>query len=266
MKKSLEVTETYRFVAGEIPLLVSIPHCGLAIPESIAQTMTKSALRRADTDWYLDLLYRFAEELNINVLMPRYSRYVIDLNRPPNNETLYPGADTTELCPTTTFAKEKVYLDDQQPCEEEVRRRVEHYWQPYHQRISALVQSWQDKGLRGIIFEAHSIASQVPRFFTGKLPDFNFGTFDGRSCGVQLQQLVNNFDVGDYSKVVNGRFKGGFITRHYAEPERGIETLQLELSQATYMDEASLAYLPHQAEQVQPILQKLLQALIAQLK
>ncbi|MEW6997276.1 N-formylglutamate deformylase [Colwelliaceae bacterium BS250] len=248
---------SYTLIKGSIPLLISMPHNGVDIPQDIKAVMTPTGLSVQDTDWYMDKLYDFANGLGAYILMPRYSRYVIDLNRDPSGINLYPGSDTTELCPTTSFDSEPLYLEGQKPDDAENKRRVELYWQPYHQAIASTLAEIKQQFSKAVLLEAHSIASIVPRFFSGQLPDFNFGTNDGISCASALITAVDNLDYSPYTQVTNGRFKGGYITRAYADVDANVHSLQLELSQATYLDEASLSYNDDKADLVKIKLQQL---------
>ncbi|WNC68491.1 N-formylglutamate deformylase [Thalassotalea nanhaiensis] len=252
---------TYTLIQGKIPLLISMPHNGEEIPDDIKAKMTETGLSVQDTDWYMDKLYDFAIELGAYILMPKYSRYVIDLNRDPTGINLYPGSDTTELCPTTSFESKPLYLPEQLPDEAENERRVKLYWQPYHQAIASTLDSLQQQFGKAVMLEAHSIASVVPRFFDGQLPDFNFGTNNGVSCASELVDAVEAVDYSPYSQVTNGRFKGGYITRQYADLERNIHTLQLELSQRTYLNEDTLTYNEQEANLVKPKLALLVDAM-----
>jgi len=243
--------KTYELIQGDLPILVSMPHNGTLIPEKLQQRMTLSARRVKDTDWYLDRLYRFTQEMGLSIIKPLYSRYVIDLNRPSDNQDLYPGQNTTELCPTTQFDLSPIYLKGQLPSQNEINQRVEEYWKPYHRALQAEINRFVAQQGQCLLFEAHSIASQVPRFFDGQLADFNFGNYNAKSSSSELLRRIINFCTSPYSKVVNGRFKGGFITRHYGDPQSNIDALQLELSQATYMNEDNLTYDETKAKQVQ---------------
>ncbi len=253
----------YRFNAGSVPLLVSMPHVGTEIPDDIAATMAPCAQARADTDWHLEQLYGFAQELGASTLAARWSRYVIDLNRPPENTNLYPGQDTTGLCPVDTFGREPLYQPGRAPEAAEVQRRLAAYWQPYHDCLHSELGRLLALHGRVVLWEAHSIASVVPRFFDGKLPDLNFGTADGASCDGALTALVTNLaQAGErFTVAVNGRFKGGHITRHYGNPASGVHAIQLEMCQSTYMNETPpFDYRPDLAAQVQPVLREMLQA------
>ncbi|MEW6983714.1 N-formylglutamate deformylase [Colwelliaceae bacterium 6471] len=256
------MSNTYELIKGRVPLLISMPHNGEAIPEDIAVTMTEKAQGVPDTDWHKDKLYDFARELGAYILMPKYSRYVIDLNRDPDGVDLYPGANSTELCPTTAFDLSPLYKDDQQPSEHEIMRRITEYWQPYHQAIRTTLDDMHGQHGCAVLLEAHSILSHVPRFFDGQLPDFNFGTANGSSCATELITAIEQLDFSPYSMVTNGRFKGGFITRAYGQPEKNIHAVQLELSQRTYMNEPSDEYNEKLAAQVKPKLQSLVNCLI----
>ncbi len=259
LKLSLEETPVYELNEYDSPLIVSIPHNGQLIPHDVLQQMEPTALSSQDTDWYLSQLYDFLDELEVTSISANYSRYLIDLNRDSSGVELYKGADNTELCPTSRFDLELLYAKGNEPSAEEIDRRIKQYWQPYHQAIAEQIAKAKVKHGYAILFEVHSIAQEVPRFFDGKLPDFNFGTNDGATVSSELNMSLENFDTGGYSKVINARFKGGFITRHYAKPDDNIFTIQLELSQATYMNRAELS---KELKQIKTDLKRLLSALI----
>jgi len=256
------MSSTYTLVKGTVPLLISMPHNGEKIPQDIAETMVPEALKVPDTDWHKDKLYDFAKAMGAYIIMPEYNRYVIDLNRDPNGVDLYPGANSTELCPTTAFDLSPLYLDGKTPDENEIQRRIKTYWQPYHQALTDTLADIKVQFGRAVLLEAHSILSHVPRFFEGQLPDFNFGSANGASCAPELMDKVQSLDYAPYSMVSNGRFKGGFITRHFGRPEQDIHALQLELSQRTYMNEPSPEYNETLAAEVKPKLQALVSSLI----
>jgi len=260
-------TPTYTFTSGTLPLLISMPHLGTHIPAPLQTGMADVAGIRQDTDWHLDRLYAFAREMGASIIQAKVSRYVIDLNRPPNGESLYPGQTTTSLCPMDTFRGEPLYLPGHVPDDAEQARRLETYWRPYHEQIRTELDRL--KALHGavMLWDAHSIASVLPRLFEGRLPDLNFGTADGRSCDPAiLSAVVDVARTGPYTHVVNGRFKGGYITRHYGQPSDGIHAIQLEMSQRLYMQEdAPFSYEPDVAGQVQPLLEAMLRAGLAQL-
>ena len=253
--------KSFTLANGEIPILVSMPHNGTAIPDDIKKTMTSEALDLVDTDWFLDRLYDFCFDLGVSVIIPQYSRYVIDLNRNKNNQSLYPGQDVTELCPTTSFSKVPIYHSEK-PDEREIHRRIETYWQPYHSAVEKELARLKAEHGVALLFEAHSIKSQVPRFFEGKLQDFNFGNFNNTTCADTLTHLLEKWDTIGYSKIINGRFKGGYLTRKFGKPDQNIHSLQLELSQATYLDESTLSYNEVKANSVRERLKSLMNLLI----
>jgi N-formylglutamate deformylase len=256
----------FRFTPGSMPMLLSIPHGGTDIPDDLAGHYAPSAAARADTDWHLGRLYDFAEDMGISVLAARWSRYLIDLNRPPEDSNLYPGQDTTGLCPVDTFTRERLYLPGHEPDAVETARRLERYWRPYHDQLQAELARLLALHGRVVLWDAHSIASRVPRFFEGRLPDLNFGTADGTSCSRQLQGAIMRAAAAQerFSFVFNGRFKGGHITRRYGDPARGVHAIQLEMCQCLYMDEAPpFAYLPEAAGRVQPLLRELMASALA---
>jgi N-formylglutamate deformylase len=259
------MSESYTLTHGTAPLLISMPHDGTVIPDEIAARMTDAALRRADTDWHVSLLYAFARALGASMLAPRYSRLVVDLNRPPDGAALYPGKNETGLVPTITFGNEPVYRDGAEPDEAERHERVERYWRPYHAALREELDRLHAEHGRVVLWEAHTIKGRVPMFFEGELPDLNLGTAGGTSCNSALQQRLADVLVRSprYSSIVNGRFQGGYITRHYADCARGIDAVQLELAQRTYMDEETFAYDAAKADALQPVLRELLTAAIA---
>ncbi|SFU88993.1 N-formylglutamate deformylase [Pseudoduganella namucuonensis] len=253
----------FKFNAGGLPLLVSMPHVGTDIPDDIAAGFAPAASVKADTDWHLERLYGFLGEMGASILSARWSRYVIDLNRPPENTNLYPGQDTTGLCPLDTFGREPLYAEGRAPDEAEVRRRLRLYWRPYHEQLRAELDRLLAIHGRVVLWDAHSIASVVPRFFEGKLPDLNFGTADGASCAPGMTETIAALARahGGYTVAVNGRFKGGHITRHYGKPAGNVHAIQLEMCQSTYMDEsAPFAYRDDLAGRVRPLLRRLTQA------
>jgi len=218
---------------------MSIPHVGEYIPNDIFEKLMPIGGLVPDTDWYLDRLYNFADDLGASVLRANYSRYVIDLNRAPDSRALYPGANNTELVPTSTFLEDPLYEATKEPDAGEIARRKEIYWTPYHQCIKDTISALRDRFGYCVLFDCHSIKSVLPRFFGGILPDFNLGTADGGSCDIELQKCLSDTlsQYSNYSLAINGRFKGGYITRQYGNPGGGIHAFQLELSTATYMDE-----------------------------
>ena len=250
---------------GSTPLFVSLPHDGTALPDDIAVRLTDAARRVPDTDWHVSRLYAFARELGASMIVPAYSRYVVDLNRPPDDVSLYPGQNTTGLCPLVQFSGEPVYLPGQEPTPAEITARVERYWRPYHEALAAEIQRIKTAHGRVVLWEGHSIRSVVPFLFAGRLPDFNLGTADGASCTAGLQRkLVTELESQrKFSCVANGRFKGGYITRHYGDSINGVDAIQLELAQCNYMNEDTFEYGEAKAQRVQALIRTLLEATAA---
>ncbi|HVX05192.1 MAG TPA: N-formylglutamate deformylase [Rhodanobacteraceae bacterium] len=255
---------------GTAPLLVSLPHDGTALPAAVEARASAAGKRVPDTDWHVGKLYAFAHELGASVITPHWSRYVVDLNRDPEGHKLYPGRTETALVPVTTFAGQPIYAAGDEPHEKEIALRTAMYWQPYHDALAGELQRLREQHPRVVLWDGHSIKSRVPMFFEGRLPDFNLGTAAGASCSPTLQARLSGVlreravgSDGYYSHVVNGRFKGGYITRHYGRPETGVEAVQLELAQSTYMDEDSFEYLPERAAPVQAIIRALLETCLA---
>ena len=255
----------FHFHQGTQPLLISMPHVGTYIPAAIAARFTPEARQVPDTDWHLETLYGFARDLGASILVATHSRYVIDLNRPPDGASLYPGQSVTGLCPVDTFDDTPLYANGDVPGDAEIAARRDAIWQPYHQQLRSELD--RIKSAHGIapLWDAHSIRSVLPRFFEGRLPDFNLGTNKGASCADGLAQAVMAVAQGaaGYTSVLNGRYTGGYITRHYGQPERNIHAIQLEMAQCTYMQEAlPFDYLPDVAVKVQPHLKGMLQAML----
>jgi N-formylglutamate deformylase len=260
------MVDLFRLTRGARPLLVSIPHPGEHIPEAMARRMTAEARRIPDTDWHLERLYDFAVGLGATVLVATHSRYVVDLNRDPSGRALYPGMDNTEIVPTTTFDRAPIYLPGETPGEAEVAERIETYWRPYHAALAAELAAIRARHGVVALFEAHSIRSVVPRFFTGTLPDFNFGTAKGASADGELARRAFAVlaDAPGFSAVDNARFTGGYITRQYGKPANGVHTMQLEKTHRCYMDEAyPFGYRPDRAAKVQPVLRRLFEEILA---
>lgn len=249
---------------GHTPLLISMPHVGTLLPVDQLLRYTERAQDVEDTDWHLDELYAFAADLGASLLVPRYSRYLVDLNRPPENTPMYAGRNNTELCPTRHFTGEPLYRPGQAPDDAEIRRRVQLYWQPYHQALDAELQRLHRTHGHAVLLDAHSIKSELPWLFDGTLPHMNIGTADGSSCAPGLQQAVAAVFAGQsrYSHVLNGRFKGGHITRQHGRPASGVHAVQLEMCWRAYMDEAPpWHWHPGRAAEVQPLLQALVRTL-----
>lgn len=256
------MSDAYIFEPGHAPLIISIPHMGLDVPPDLAAQMTPVGRELADTDWHLDLLYDFAKSMGASFLMARYSRYVVDLNRPPNDETLYPGQTKTGLFPQFTFRGEPIYTETDEPDELERNERLAKYWHPYHDKLAAEIARLKTEYGQVLVWEAHSIASVLPRLFEGKLPDLNVGTNSGASAAPQILSAIETSLQGcDYTYAINGRFKGGYNTRHFGDPVNGVHTVQLEMCQSTYMNEdAPFDYRPDLAAKVKPVVKSMVQA------
>jgi len=235
--------DVYALHAGSTPLLVSLPHIGTAIPEALRGAFVERALAVEDTDWHLDQLYDFAVELGASMIVPRLSRYVIDLNRPPEDAPLYAGANNTELCPTRFFSGEPLYRAGQAPDGAEIARRREAYWRPYHAALAAELERLRAVHGHALLLDGHSIRSRLPWLFEGKLPDLNLGTAGGSSCAPELRAelaAVLQRSAGlapQYTHAVDGRFRGGYITRRYGQPQAGVHAVQLEMCWSCYMEE-----------------------------
>lgn len=250
---------------GRSPLLISVPHDGHAIPDALAGRMAPEARVAPDTDWWMSRLYGpVAEALDASLIVPACSRYVVDLNRPPDDTSLYPGQNTTGLCPTTRFDGGPVYLDGQAPGPDEVAERVDRWWRPYHEALAGELADLRARHGRALLWDGHSIASRLPWLFEGELPELNLGTAEGRSCRPATQARVVEALAGQsrFSWVANGRFKGGYITRHYGRPEDGVEALQLETAQRAYMAEPAGPFEPARAAPLQALLVDLLGGLL----
>jgi len=253
--------DSFQVIRGHIPLIISIPHAGECIPESVASDLNAVALQRDDTDWHLGRLYAFAKQLGASVIQARYSRYVIDLNRPADNRSLYPGQATTGLYPKQTFDGQPLYQEGAVLTEAEKQYRLQNYWHPYHAELEKLIQQVRAQHGFVLLWDAHSIRSHIPRLFEGRLPDFNIGTYSDQSAhpGIanQLAEYINSNT--SYIAVANQRFKGGYITRHYGDPARNVHGVQLELAQRTYMqEETPYPYDAIKAEQVAVVIKQLI--------
>lgn len=250
---------------GSVPLLVSLPHVGIDIPEELRKNFMPRALATEDTDWHLDKLYGFAHEMGASVIVPKFSRYVIDLNRSPENLPIYPGINNTELCPTRFFSGAALYKQGLEPDEAEISRRLAAFWLPYHDALRNELQRLKSIYGYAILFDGHSIKSELPWLFEGRLPDLNLGTVDGQSCATSLGTTLANVlrSQSQYSQVVDARFKGGYITRHYGQPDARVHAVQLEMCWRCYMSERPpFSYDETSAAQVQPLLKTLIQTMI----
>jgi N-formylglutamate amidohydrolase len=216
-----------------------------------------------DTDWYVDELWSGAAGMGAGLLVGEYSRYVVDLNRSPDDRPLYPGAGTG-LVPEQTFSGATLYRDGARPCQEESRRRLVEYWRPYHAALAGELARLRERHGFALLLDAHSIRSRVPRLFDGRLPDLNLGSFEGASAAPELIALASERlrDWPGCTHVVDGRFKGGYITRHYGRPADGVHALQLEMAQSLYMQEDPPARDPQRMAATQPLANAFMEALL----
>ena len=248
---------------GDSPLLLAQPHGGTEIPETIFGRLNQYGHALADTDWHISRLYAGLID-NVTTVSTQIHRYVIDANRDPRDQSLYPGQNTTSLCPTTTFDGTMIYRDGQEPSADEIAERQRNYHQPYHDALREQAERLKQKHGYVVLYDCHSIRSNIPYLFDGKLPDFNIGSNSGQSCDPGIETcVVSECEAADeYTSVVNGRFKGGWTTRHYGNPLQGIHAIQMELAQSTYMLESEpWTYDEHMAEQLRVILRRILAGL-----
>jgi N-formylglutamate deformylase len=223
---------------NDAPLLLSVPHAGTEIPAALAARLVSPWLGRQDADWWVDRLYDFGTKLGASLVRTRLSRTVVDVNRDPSGASLYPGQNTTELCPTTTFDGEPLYRLGEDPAAGEISQRSAQFHAPYHAALAAEIARLRRKHPRVVLYDCHSIRSRVPRLFDGELPVFNIGTNGGRSCDGGLTRAVEAAcGATPFSRVTNGRFRGGYITRHFGRPEDGVHAIQMELACRGYFDE-----------------------------
>ena len=250
--------ELFKFKACKRPLLISIPHAGITLPSGVKNGLRAEAKSLPDTDWFVDRLYEWVPELGGGMIVANFSRYLIDLNRSSDNTPLY-DSNTPGLVPSRTFSGNLI-SDHNPPDEAEVKLRVSKYWRPYHDAIRKELDRLLEEFGYAVLFDAHSIRSRVPELFDGQLPDLNLGTNDAQSASSDLIKIVEKAFQGQgrYSHVVDGRFKGGFITRQYGCPDNGIHALQLEMSQAVYMNEVRQEFDPESAGEAMDFLKTLL--------
>jgi N-formylglutamate deformylase len=253
----------YTLHQGSTPLLVSMPHIGTEIPSDLRDRYVPRALEAEDTDWHLARLYDWLPHMGASVLQPKISRYVIDLNRPPDDTPMYPGASNTELCPTRFFTGDALYREGCEPDADERARRRETYWQPYHDALAHELERIKARHGFALLWDAHSIRSRIPWLFEGELPALNIGTAGDTSADEKITRSIANAARRhpDVSHVVNGRFKGGYITRHYGRPPSDIHAVQLEMCQKLYMSESSpWGYDEKLADEIRPVVREMVLA------
>ncbi len=249
---------------GTGPLILSMPHGGTHIPEALRARFNNLGCAVPDTDWWMDQLYNFGTDLNATVVKANLSRFVVDLNRDPSGQSLYPGQTTTGLCPTEVFDGKAIYNEGEEPDEVEIEDRRGTYFAPYHHALDAAIADAKAAHGYALLYDCHSIRSQVPRLFEGDLPNVNLGTHDGQSCAPGMQVAITDVcqAQGGFSFVANGRFKGGWITRNYGQPARQVHAVQVELTQCSYMMETPpWTFDEEKAEQLRGLLRPMLEAM-----
>jgi N-formylglutamate deformylase len=223
---------------GDAPLIVSFPHTGTEIPPDIEEQLVSPWLARKDADYWVDVLYAFAQDMGATTIRTSLSRTVIDVNRDPSGASLYPGQTTTGLCPLETFDGEPLYLPGREPAAAAIEQRRLAYFDPYHAALREQIARLREKHGAVVLYDAHSIRSRVPRLFEGELPLFNIGTNRGSSCDSRLSaEIIASCEEFDLPYVVDGRFRGGWITRHYGQPQNGVHAVQMELAMRGYLRE-----------------------------
>jgi formiminoglutamase len=223
-----------------------MPHTGLDVPGKLSAILVSEWLARKDTDWFIDRLYDFAPSLGATLVRTGLSRTVIDVNRDPSGASLYPGQPTTELCPTTTFDGEPLYSADRIPDAAEIAARRARFFEPYHHALATELARLRREHDHVVLYDCHSIRSVIPRLFTGELPHFNLGTNNGGTCDPALTSAIEAIcDATSLTRVTNGRFKGGYTTRHYGRPRDGVHAIQMELACRGYLREPSGAVSPN---------------------
>ena len=256
------MSPVFKHHSGDLPLLISVPHDGRDIPDDIRGRMAEAGRSIPDTDWDVASLYEFARDLGASTVIANFSRYVVDLNRSVENLSLYSGQVATGLCPEYTFAGEAIYrsggVDD-----DEKTRRVDQYWRPYHEHIRETLAALRAEHGFALLWDAHSIPSVVPRLFDGELPELNLGSNSGASCKAAIEKAVVTAAMeSPFDTVSNGRFKGGYITRHYGDPENSVHALQLEIAQRAYMLEETGDFDEKKATVLRDTLQKMLKTFL----
>lgn len=235
------MTRWLHIYEGTAPLIVSFPHVGSEIPDIIEKRLISPWIGRKDADWWIPQLYDFAAGLGATIIRTDISRTVIDLNRDPEGTSLYPGQKTTGLCPVETFDGEPLYTSGEEPDDDEIAQRRTSYFDPYHQALRQQLTRLRKQYSHVVLYDAHAIRSCIPQLFSGTLPHLNIGTNDGASCSETLAHAVTDIcQQGTFSSVCNGRFRGGWITRHYGQPQAGIHALQMELSFRGFLREPDL--------------------------
>lgn len=255
------MTDLYEFHSGRVPLLVSIPHAGTNIPDTIFGRFSNAGKKLPDTDWFVPRLYEFVKELGAHLIVANFSRYIIDLNRPPDDQSLYEDDKATGLVPKILFDGSPLYAAEEPFSEEDINGRMETYWRPYHAKLTEVITQIKEEHGYALLYDAHSIASRIPHLFKGKIPDFNLGTANAESCAPEIGYAIAEvIRASDFTSTINGRFIGGYITRHYGKPDKKIHAVQMEIGQAAYMDEDTKEYDEEKAEKLIPVLRDVINA------
>jgi formiminoglutamase len=248
---------------GTLPIVLGLPHTGTWLPDEVATQLNETGRALADTDWHIDRLYDGLLP-GVSTVRATFHRYVIDANRDPSGASLYPGQNTTGLCPTTDFDGLPLYEPGREPDEAEIARRRKAYHAPYHAALAEEVERVRAVHGAAILYDCHSIRSVIPFLFDGRLSDFNIGTHDGRACDDDVEEVVAEACAAGpgYRRVLTGRFKGGWTTRHYGRPPAGVHAIQMELAQSTYMDESPpWRWAEDRANRLRPTLRTILEGL-----
>lgn len=256
---------TVTVIPGEGPLILGQPHVGTMIPPEVSVELNDLGRSVPDTDWWIDRLYAgIARRTGATVIRQNISRFVIDVNRDPSGVSLYPGQNTTTLCPTTTFDAEPIYRDGREPDAAEIARRKQAYFAPFHAAMAGAIEATRIRHGYAVLYDCHSIRSEVPNLFPGTLPALNIGTNGGASCAPAIREAaIREAAASGLTHVADGRFKGGWITRHYGAPERGVHAVQMELAQSAYMLEAPpWAYRDEVAEATEAVLANIIAAIL----
>ena len=258
------MTDIVSVTRGSSPLVLSMPHPGTGLPAEVAAQLNARGKLVEDTDWHMRQLYGFAERFQPTIVEAGLSRFVIDLNRDPAGVSLYPGQATTELVPTTTFDGAPIW--EAAPDEAEIVRRREAYFQPYHQALAAEIAHAKAQHGFCLLWDCHSIKSVIPRLFPGTLPTLNLGTNSGLSAAPSVEAAAAMAMAGSaFTQVVNGRFKGGWITRHYGHPSDHVHALQMEIALSAYLEDetAPWTFAPTKAAALQSALSAMIEAALA---
>lgn len=245
---------------GTGPIILGLPHTGTFVPDEVLVRLNDWGQKLADTDWHIDQLYEGLRD-DVTIIKATFSRYVIDANRDPKGVSLYPGQNTTTLCPTTDFEGEPIYREGLEPDETEVEQRRLSFHQPYHQAIEDEIKRLKKQHAHVVLYDCHSIRSTLPFLFEGTLPDLNVGTNEGKTCAPEIEKAA--FEICNQSAfktVLNGRFKGGWTTRHYADPQNGVHAFQMETAQSAYLtnEQAPWTYDETKAAKLRPVLAQIL--------